>query len=113
MADAEALIRVGAMERALSLLPAAGLAAGVLRARALRAQGQLPAALSAIRDAVDDAEESDEAYLPALLEMAEVTAASGKLRGARRLLDEIEDIDPGFAPEAVALVRRGLQLLRG
>ena len=112
-ADAEALLRVGSLERALALLSGDSLVVGILRARVLRAQGELPAALSAIRDAVDVASESDAAYRPALLEMAEITAATGKLRGARRLLAELEDIDPNYEPETVALVRRGLELLQG
>ena len=110
--DAEALLAVGALDRASAILGSAeSLGAAVVRARVCRARADMPGATRLLRNAVGDAAEEDPAYLPALLELAQLNAATGKLRAAKRLLDEIEDLDAAYAPTLVARVRRGLSLL--
>ena len=83
----------------------------MVRARVRRARTDLTGAVALLREAVGEAAETDPAYLPAILELAELNAATGKLRAARRLLDEIEDIDASFEAAAVQRCRRGIELL--
>ncbi len=112
--DAEALLAVGALEQAEAVLGGEeSLGAAVVRARVFRARADAAAATRLLRNAVGDASEDDVAYLPALLELAQLNAATGKVRSAKRLLDEIVDIDDSYAPTLVARVRHGLSLLEG
>ncbi|MEC8423818.1 MAG: tetratricopeptide repeat protein, partial [Myxococcota bacterium] len=111
LADARAWMSVGAFDRAASATDAS-LAGRLLLSESLAASGDTGKALNNLRDAVDDADESDPVFLEALLTLAGLSARAGKLRGARRLLDEIEDSDAGFRPDAVADVRRGIALLK-
>jgi hypothetical protein len=112
LADAEALLQVCAFDQAEAIASGgASLGHALVSARVRRARGDLSGALSALRGAVDDAPEDDPAYLPALIEMAELSIGKGKKRAARRLLDEVEDIDPRHSAERVSLVRRGLGLV--
>lgn len=110
--DAEALLAVGALDQASAALGSdESLGAAVVRARVCRARADVPGATRLLRNAVGDAAEEDPAYLPALLELAQLNAATGKHRAAKRLLDEIEDLDVAYAPTLVARVRHGLSLL--
>lgn len=112
LSDAEALLCVGAFDRAEAAARAVGgLAGELVVARTIRARGDLSTATSRLRAAVGEAAETDPAYLPSILELAQLNAATGKTRAARRLLDEIEDIDESFAPALVARARRGIALL--
>ncbi len=112
LADAYALFVVADLDGAAALAGGVdGLGAALLRARILRARGDLSGATSLLGDAVGDAAETDPDYLPGILEMAALNAATGKLRAGLRLLDEISDIDPDWRPDAVACCRRGIELL--
>ncbi len=110
--DAWAWLAVGRPDEAEA---AAGddLDGALVRALARKLRGDLPGAARLLRLAVADAAEDDPAYRAAILELAGLSAATGKLAAARRLLDELEDLDPGFDPVGVRRVRRGLALLAG
>ncbi len=113
LADAEALLLVCAYDEAEAVAGSGtSLFHGLMRARIARARGDLSGALTLLRAEVGEAPEDDPAYLPALLEMAELNAGTGKSRAARRLLDEAEDIDPTFQAARLAMIRRGLALLK-
>ncbi len=113
LTDAQALVFVGALDAAeAALAGATGLGAALLRQELLVRRAQPDEALSLMRDAVDDALESDPLFPDALLTLARLTAGAGKIRGARRLLDEIASLDPSWNTEAVARVRHALELLR-
>ncbi|HCH64960.1 MAG TPA: hypothetical protein DFR83_19295 [Deltaproteobacteria bacterium] len=112
MSDAQALLRVGALDRAAAMVQGGGsLGHALLLAQVKRARGDYTGALTCLRSAIDEASEDVPSYLGALVEMAELSAATGKKRGAKRLLDEVEDINPSHESARVALVRRGLALL--
>jgi tetratricopeptide (TPR) repeat protein len=87
------------------------LAARILAARALRAMGELPRASSELQGALAEAAEDDPAYAEALFELALLQAATQKLRGARRTLDELLDLAPDFRPADLAALRRALELV--
>lgn len=112
LGDAQALVAVGALDRAeMAVSGDESLGASVVRARVLRARADIPSATRLLRNAVGDASEDDAAYLPALLELAQLNAANGKVRAAKRLLDEVEDINPSYEATLVGRVRRGVSLL--
>ena len=112
LADAEALLRVGAFDAAQAIASSgASLVHTLLQAQILRARGDWSGALALLREGVADAPEDDAGYLPGIVEMAELNAGTGKSRAARRLLDEAEDIDPSHQAARVAIIRRGLKLL--
>lgn len=110
--DAEAWLLLGKGREALAALgdqPA--LAARILAARALRAMGELPRASSELQGALAEAAEDDPSYAEALFELALLQAATQKLRGARRTLDELLDLAPDFRPADLAALRRALELV--
>jgi ATP/maltotriose-dependent transcriptional regulator MalT len=113
LGDADALLRVGAFDRALAMAQTGtSLFHTLAQAQVTRAQSDWSSALSTLRAAVADAAEDDPGYVEMLVEMAELSAGTGKLRAARRLLDEVEDIEPSHQTARVASIRRGLSLLK-
>lgn len=111
--DVRALLLVGALDRAeAALVGARGLGAAILHQQILLRRGKPNEALDRMRDAVDDAAEGDPLFKDALFALSKLSAEAGKLRGALRLLDEIEDLDSSWRTDDVALVRRGVGLLR-
>jgi tetratricopeptide (TPR) repeat protein len=110
--DARAWMMVGRPEQALRLLDGSrDLGPRLWAARARRQAGDLAGAASALGAAIAEAADSDPTYPEALFEFAALNAATGKLRAARRALDELEDLDPNWRPADLAVLRRGLELL--
>lgn len=110
--DARALLAVGALDQAeAAVADDASLGAALLRHEVLLRRAQPQEALRMVRDAVDDAPESDPHFKEALLVLAQLTAGAGRLRGAQRFLGRVTDLDPGWRVEEVARVRRGIALL--
>ena len=64
-------------------------------------------------DAMDEVDEDASGYTAALFGMAKCTAQLGKHKKAKRLLGELEDLDPGFRSGEVAALKRALSLLAG
>jgi tetratricopeptide (TPR) repeat protein len=112
LAEAESLVAVGMNDEALALLTGDHrLEARVIVARALRAKGDAVAALDALRDATNEAAESDPGYPEALFELSGLYTATGKHRSAVRLLEELADIAPTFRPKDVQARIAGLARL--
>ena len=112
LADAQALLQVGALDQAAAIVGGGfSLAHGLLQSQVRRARGDFAGALTVLRGRVDEASEDDPSYLSALIEMAELSIATGKSRAARRLLDEVEDLDPNHEAARVARVRHAMGLL--
>jgi tetratricopeptide (TPR) repeat protein len=112
LAEAESLVAVGMNDEALALLTGDHrLEARVIVARALRAKGDAVAALEALRDATNEAAESDPGYPEALFELSGLYTATGKHRSAVRLLEELADIAPTFRPKDVQARIAGLARL--
>ncbi len=110
--EAHSLVAIGMNDEALALV--AGdhrLEARVLAARALRAKGDLARALDALREAANEASESDPGYSEALYELSGLYTATGKHRSAVRLLEELADFDPTFRPKDVQARIAGLSRL--
>ncbi|MBM4391497.1 MAG: tetratricopeptide repeat protein [Deltaproteobacteria bacterium] len=110
--EARALAAVGQGEAALQIvrdLP--GLEARIVEAQARRAQSDLSGALEVLREATNDASESDPAYPEALFDLAGLYTATQKHRSALRLLEELRDLAPEFRSAEVESRLRGLQLL--
>jgi len=110
--EARSLVAVGMWADALAMLDGvAGLEAAVLRAQAIRGLGEVARALDLLREASNDAAESDPAYAEALFELSALYTATGKLRAAVRLLEELRDLDPSYRAGEVEARMRGLQKL--
>lgn len=110
--EARSLIAIGMNDDALTLLRGdKRLEASVLTAQALRAKGDAAGALEVLRDATNDAAETDEGYAEALFELSGLYTATGKHRAAVRLLEELEDLAPGFRPKDVQARLTGLARL--
>lgn len=110
--EARSLVAVGMWSDALALLDGATtLDAAVLRAQAVRGQGDVSGALDLLRGSVNDALESDPAYTDALFELSALYTATGKARAAVRLLEELKDLDPTYRVGEVDARMRGLQKL--
>ncbi|MES2642546.1 MAG: tetratricopeptide repeat protein [Myxococcota bacterium] len=110
--EARSLVAVGMWSDALALLDGATtLDAAVLRAQAVRGQGDVAGALDLLRESVNDALESDPAYADALFELSALYTGTGKARAAVRLLEELKDLDPTFRVGEVESRMRGLQKL--
>jgi len=112
VAEARALAAVGQGEAALEMVRALpGLEARVVEAQAHRAMSDLSGALEVLREATNDAAESDPAYPEALFDLAGLYMATQKHRSAQRLLEELRDLAPQFRTGDVEARLRGLQLL--
>jgi tetratricopeptide (TPR) repeat protein len=110
--EARSLVAVGMWSDALAVLDGAPtLDAAVLRAQAVRGQGDVAGALDLLRESVNDALESDPAYADALFELSALYTGTGKARAAVRLLEELKDLDPTFRVSEVESRMRGLQKL--
>lgn len=110
--EARSLLAIGLNDDALALLRGdTRLEARVLTAQALRARGDAVGALDALRDATNEASESDEGYPEALFELSGLYSATGKHRSAVRLLEELADIAPAFRPKDVQARIAGLSRL--
>jgi len=114
LADARAWLMVGRADATLAALDEPEtLEAGILAARAHCLSGDPRAAVSVLRDVLDEAQESDPRFAEAVFELARCYARRGKVRAARRSLDELDDLDDAAAvpAEDVASLARGLELL--
>lgn len=110
--EAHSLVAIGMNDEALALLAGDDrLEARVLAARALRAKGDTARALEALREATNEATESDPGYCEALFELSGLYTATGKHRSAVRLLEELADLDPSFRPKDVQARIAGLSRL--
>lgn len=110
--EARALAAVGQGESALNLIRGVGgLAARVVESQALRSMNDISGALEVLREATNDASDSDPAYPEALFDLASLYTATQKHRSALRLLDELRDLAPDFRPGDVEARRRGLQMI--
>ncbi|MDP2312500.1 MAG: tetratricopeptide repeat protein [Pseudomonadota bacterium] len=110
--EARSLVAVGMWADALAMLDGlATLEAAVLRAQAVRGLGEVTRALDLLREASNDALESDPAYPDALFELSALYTATGKPRAAVRLLEELRDLDGSYRVVEVEARMRGLQKL--
>jgi tetratricopeptide (TPR) repeat protein len=110
--EARSLVAVGMWTDALAMLEELeGLEAAVLRSQAVRGLGEVSRALDLLREASNDAAETDPAYPEALFELSALYTATGKHRAAVRLLEELRDLDPGYRVGEVEAHMRGLQKL--
>lgn len=110
--EAHSLVAIGMNDEALALLAGDDrLEARVLAARALRGKGDTARALEALREAANEATESDPGYCEALYELSGLYTATGKHRSAVRLLEELADLDPAFRPKDVQARIAGLSRL--
>lgn len=110
--QARALASVGEYDAALAIVRGeAGLLARVIEAQALRGQGDVARALEVLREATNDAADTDPDYPEALFELAGLYTATQKHRSALRLLEEVRDLAPTFRTADVVARIRGLQLV--
>jgi thioredoxin-like negative regulator of GroEL len=110
LSDARQLLAQGRSRDALALVQSLpGLTARVVEAQALRALGELNAALDVLRQATNSAAEDDPAYPEALFDLATIYLATGKQRSAMRLLEEVRDLAPAFRPGDIAATLDELQ----
>ncbi|MFZ5475350.1 MAG: tetratricopeptide repeat protein [Myxococcota bacterium] len=110
--EARALCAVGQYADAIVLVEhAPGLDARVLYAQALRGVGEVGRALDILREATNEASDTDPGYTDALFELSALYTATGKHRSAIRLLEELKDLDPDFRTVEVDARMRGLQKL--
>lgn len=110
--EARSLAAVGLWADVLPLLDGLRtLDVAVLRAQATRGLGDTGGALDILREALNDAAESDPAYSDALFEASALYTATGKHRAAIRLLEELRELDINFRPTDVEARMRGLQRL--
>ncbi len=110
--EAHSLVEVGMNDEALALIgDDPRLEARVLVAKALRAKGNATGALDALRDATNEARETDPGYAEALFELSGLYTATGKHRSGLRLLEELADLAPDFRPRDVQARMAGLSRL--
>jgi hypothetical protein len=88
-----------------------GLAAIVVRSDAKRFVSQAGEGCASLQLALAEASESDPAYPEALWVLSSLYLAVGKPKTAKRLLLELEELDPGYRAEDVANRLRGLGML--
>jgi hypothetical protein len=113
LSDTRAWIEVGEFEKALASLEGKhGLEADVWRAVGTRCSGSAKEAFSNLRDAMDEAHESDGFFPEALLELARLAALVGKDGAAQRTLRQLTNNHGGFRSREVAAIQRALELLR-
>jgi tetratricopeptide (TPR) repeat protein len=99
-------LAVGAWDVALELVEAdLTLPARAVAALAQAGKGDVDGALSALRDALDDAADTEPGFRGALLDLAALQVRAGKHRAALRSLDELAGLDPSFRPGDVAAAR--------
>jgi len=109
---ARTLVAVGQADAALALVrDLSGLGARVIEAQAWRVANDVSRALEVLREATNDAADTDEAYPEALFELAGLYTATQKHRSALRLLEELRDLSPGFRTVDVEARIRGLQMI--
>lgn len=108
--EARSLVEVGMWAEAVKLVEGIPrLDARVIHALALKGMGDSAGALDVLRDATNDATETDPGYAEALFELSALYAVTGKHRAALRLLEELVDLDPTFRRDAVEARIRALQ----
>jgi tetratricopeptide (TPR) repeat protein len=90
-----------------------GLAAAALAARCLREEGDVGAALSHLRNALDDADDADAGHPDVLFELADLTVRQGKHRAALRHLRELEDLYPSHRSGDVSTRIQAIKKLMG
>jgi tetratricopeptide (TPR) repeat protein len=88
-----------------------GLAALVVRSDAKRFVSQSGEACASLQLALAEAAEDDPAYREALWVLSGLYVAMGKAKTAKRLLLELEELDPRYRAEDVANRLRGLGML--
>ncbi len=86
-----------------------GLAARVIEARCLAGLRDPAGALDMLREATNDAADTDPAYPEAIFDLSGLYIVTLKTRAALRLLDELHDLAPDYRSTEVAARRRGLQ----
>ena len=112
--EIEGMISLGMIDEAVDVLEdLEGLKEASLLARCYREKGKVKRAISALRDAIDDAEESDPAMPAALFELADLMGRAKKHRAALRYLRELQEIAPSFNAKAVALRVKALKSVLG
>lgn len=110
--EARSLVAVGMYADALAMVEGVGsLPAQVIYAQALKGLGDVARAVDVLREATNDAGETDDGYLDALFELSGLYTATGKHRAALRLLEEVQDLDAGYRTSEVEARMRGLQKL--
>jgi hypothetical protein len=88
-----------------------GLAAIVVRSDAKRFVSQSGEACASLQLALAEASEDDPAYREALWVLSSLYVAVGKPKTAKRLLLELEELDPSYRADDVASRLRGLGML--
>lgn len=112
--EARSLVAVGMFADAAAMVEGATeLPARVVYAQALKGLGDTAQAIDVLRDATNDAGESDDGYLDALFELAGLYTLTQKHRAALRLLEEVQDLDASYRTAEVEARIRGLQKIAG
>lgn len=113
--EARAMVAVGLYDQGLRLAQRLGSLGGqVEQARALRGLGRVSEAVEVLREASNDAAESDPDYAEALFELAGLYIQTGKHKAALRLLEELKDLQPQHREGEVRARLRGLsRILKG
>ena len=112
--EAQGLLSLGLVADARAKLEGVpGLAAAALAARCLREEGDVGAALSHLRNALDDADDADAGHPDVLFELADLTVRQGKHRAALRHLRELEDLYPSHRSGDVSTRIQAIKKLMG
>ncbi len=112
--EAQGLLSLGLVADARAKLEGVpGLAAAALTARCLREEGDVGAAMSHLRNALDDADDADAGHPDVLYELADLTARQGKHRAALRHLRELEDLFPSHRAAEVSTRIQAIKKLMG
>jgi Flp pilus assembly protein TadD len=112
--EAQGLLALGLVADARAKLEGVpGLAAAALAARCLREEGDVGAALTHLRNALDDADDADAGHPDVLFELADLTVRQGKHRAALRHLRELEDLYPSHRSGEVSTRIKAIKKLMG
>jgi tetratricopeptide (TPR) repeat protein len=112
--EAKGLLALGLVADARAKLEGVpGLAAAALAARCIREEGDVGAALTHLRNALDDADDADTGHPDVLFELADLTVRQGKHRAALRHLRELEDLFPSHRPGEVSTRVQAIKKLMG
>lgn len=110
--EARSLVAVGLWDDAIRLVgDDASLLGRVVHAQALKGTGDAGRAMDVLRDATNNAAESDPGYDEALFDLSALYAVTGKHKAALRLLEELIDLNPEYRASEVEARLRGLQKL--
>ena len=110
--EARSLVAVGMFTEALPHVEGhPSLEAKVIQAMALKGMGDAGRALDILREATNEAADTDPGYADALFELSGLYTTGGKARSAMRLLEELQSIEPEYRRGEVEARVRGLQRL--